>query len=151
MAEDMLWCFILSKYVASIAFCEAPSYCYRYNPESLTHSDSTNEKRLIAYKILGQSMLDNTDPDFKYISCLCIVKVFYEIKKLGLEQDKELFFELMKKAMKSKNVPLSFMAMFIFLLLPKRIVKKMPFLWQKGLGILYRYGKCKDRNCRERK
>ena len=148
--EDVLWRFFIGKYVKSVAFNMAYSYYYRDNPVSVTTSDCNNRTKVISHAIVLKNCLDNIDPDMKYMQCLCILKDFHwgktaKILPKNKKMNKRLFSGCVRRAMKSNNVPLVFKPMFIFLLLPRWIVKNMNFFWLKGLGILYRYAKYKDK------
>jgi glycosyltransferase involved in cell wall biosynthesis len=147
--EDVLWRFFLAKYVKSIAFHQNAIYYYHYNSGSIINADNNNNKRVESSMTVLKSCLDNIDPDMRYMQCFHILKDFYWAKTINIlphnqKIHKKLFQECVQKALKSNNIPLSFKPMFLFLLLPQKTVKKLNFIWLKGLGILYRYAKYKD-------
>lgn len=56
--EDTLWSYNLHDFIDSIAFCDAPLYYYRKNPNSIMHS-SGNKKEADAFvKIFNEVYLD---------------------------------------------------------------------------------------------
>ena len=58
--EDVHWAFFLSKYVESMALCNAETYFHRYNPDSITHKIN-RENEIKAFSTIIEDFSRNVD------------------------------------------------------------------------------------------
>jgi len=143
VCEDVLWAFHLRTYIKRIAFCKEKTYYYRYNDNSVMTAPANEIKRISSYSYVLVEMLKGIKDNMRNIDNLCILKHFQHNRMLTISDGNRAFFEreyryAIRMALQSSKVLWGCKPMYLLLRLPKSVFAKLLFLWNKGLGILYR-------------
>lgn len=150
MHEDILWRFKLGKSVKSIAFCSAVGYKYRYNTSSVTTAPENDIKRIDSYIYVLKFMIDHITYDFRFAENLSLLKQFHHAKLMGVlpenvEYKKRLVNGMLSLALSKNTLLTVFKPSYVFLMLPVGILTSISWLWNKNMGLLYRFTKSKNK------